>query len=105
MTCTVCGLAKAFAHECLGGIELPIVFAREKHWPFNGVYNRRSHSAGRLYVNIAHRRKTWWTNTEAKLEFLIHELAHHYGHHLEHAYREATCRIGARTAMLALAKP
>lgn len=76
-------------------------FANDAGWGFNGSYTKFD-VGGRLIANVAALGEDFFEHVSLaeQLEFIIHELGHHFGHHLEEGYHDALCRLGAHLPAL-----
>lgn len=99
----VVGKFKAIAQALINS-PIRVEIADDPHWRFGGCFGREN---GRLIVNRACNSPQFFDGVnEENLDFLIHELGHHYeGDHLSESYYRALTSLGARLAMAAAQDP
>ena len=87
-----------------------VVIASDPDWPHVAAYGPRAGGAsGQLVLNLAHLGEAWFARAHSDVEvteLLLHEFAHHLErNHLSSKYHDATCTLGGRLALVALAMP
>ncbi len=94
---------KAIALELIGR-PIKVDMVDDRSWPFKGTFRR---SDATLTINRSKfNRQSFDGICEENLDFLIHELGHHYeGDHLSENYYRALSKLGAKLALIAVAKP
>lgn len=94
--------AKIVAKELLTG-SVQVEIADDRGWGFNGSFGQN-----RLIINAAALGRQWFSNANLGTinRFLIHEFGHNdASDHLSEEYHRALCKVGAKLASLALARP